>query len=403
MAFTVRLKYVFGTLILIMLMLGLTASIATDSISRFYVESVRSMGNKAQFQKLMVTVTTARAEMWNSVSNPTQQQWDKLDQSLHRMKTIYGNLLIRVAEPARRDALEKIGDLINSYDLSIHEVENFLQTDTSKDQKKLYGLISKADELSEKMLIIGDDIEASYEQTRKTNISAYEKFTKWLYIVSAIICFMAVTFVVLFKRHYKWRLLPVMHRKAVRLFRRNARQVAAVPASKRRSGEKNGRAHKTNLSKLSVAAHKIDDIVRVISAVTAQTNLVALNATLEASKAEQSGKGFDAVSGEVKNLAKHTTRATDQITKQIEAVQQSADNAVSAISSVCGAIEKMQTLTLTPTCGVAGKRVSGTAEAPMPEAQAVAAAEAAVAAVIEEDGDETHEAKPATPEKADQA
>lgn len=141
----------------------------------------------------------------------------------------------------------------------------------------------------------------------------------------------------------------------------------------------------------------------MINAVTVRTNLVALNATLEASKAEQSGKGFGAVSGEVKNLAQQTEQATKQITRQIEAVQKTADNAVSAISSVCGAIEKMQTLTLTPTCGVAGKRVSGTAEAPMPETHAVAAAEAAVAAVIEEDGDETHEAKPATPEKADQA
>ncbi len=106
-------------------------------------------------------------------------------------------------------------------------------------------------------------------------------------------------------------------------------------------------AQSTNqdIAGLAQAARKIDDVVKLIQSVAGQTNLLALNATIEAARAGAAGKGFSVVASEVKALAVQTAKATDDIAKQISAVQGSTRSAVSAIGSVAGKMQEIRQFT----------------------------------------------------------
>lgn len=92
---------------------------------------------------------------------------------------------------------------------------------------------------------------------------------------------------------------------------------------------------------LSEAARQISEVVTLIQDVAEQTNLLALNATIEAARAGEAGKGFAVVASEVKELANQTARATEQIGQQIQAVQSSTDEAVSAIREVTSTVAEI--------------------------------------------------------------
>jgi methyl-accepting chemotaxis protein len=100
-------------------------------------------------------------------------------------------------------------------------------------------------------------------------------------------------------------------------------------------------AQSTNeeISGLAQAAQKIGDVVKLIRAIAEQTNLLALNATIEAARAGEAGKGFAVVASEVKSLAVQTAKATEEIAGQIAAVQTSSGGAVDAIRRIA---ERMQ-------------------------------------------------------------
>ena len=95
------------------------------------------------------------------------------------------------------------------------------------------------------------------------------------------------------------------------------------------------------VSGLSEAAGRIGDVVRLISDIAGRTNLLALNATIEAARAGEAGKGFAVVASEVKTLATQTARATQDIGAQIAAMQQATGQAVTALRSIGGTIQRM--------------------------------------------------------------
>lgn len=93
--------------------------------------------------------------------------------------------------------------------------------------------------------------------------------------------------------------------------------------------------------KLGTSSQEIGDVIKVISSIAQQTNLLALNATIEAARAGEAGKGFAVVANEVKELAKQTAKATEDITNRIGAIQTDTKGAVEAIGGISNAVEKL--------------------------------------------------------------
>lgn len=102
-------------------------------------------------------------------------------------------------------------------------------------------------------------------------------------------------------------------------------------------------ANQTNaeVQGLALAAQKIGDVVKLISEIAAQTNLLALNATIEAARAGEAGRGFAVVASEVKALASQTSKATDEISAQVGAIQSATRTSVEAIDGITRTIGKV--------------------------------------------------------------
>jgi methyl-accepting chemotaxis protein len=108
-------------------------------------------------------------------------------------------------------------------------------------------------------------------------------------------------------------------------------------------------ARKTNhrVSELSRAAARIGDVVELINTIAEQTNLLALNATIEAARAGEAGRGFAVVASEVKALAEQTAKATGEIGQQITGIQAATQESVGAIEEIRATIEKLSEISST--------------------------------------------------------
>jgi methyl-accepting chemotaxis protein len=95
---------------------------------------------------------------------------------------------------------------------------------------------------------------------------------------------------------------------------------------------------------LAESAGRIGEVVKLISDIAEQTNLLALNATIEAARAGEAGKGFAVVASEVKSLATQTAKATEDIAAQIAAIQRVTQDAVEAIRRIGGTIGEVSTV-----------------------------------------------------------
>jgi methyl-accepting chemotaxis protein len=118
---------------------------------------------------------------------------------------------------------------------------------------------------------------------------------------------------------------------------KNATEAARV------AGEAVATAESANqtVSRLGDSSVEIGKVIEVITSIAQQTNLLALNATIEAARAGEAGKGFAVVANEVKELAKQTAKATEEIKQKITVIRENTSGAVEAIGGIKGVIDKI--------------------------------------------------------------
>ena len=118
---------------------------------------------------------------------------------------------------------------------------------------------------------------------------------------------------------------------------KNATEAAKVASTAVRAAE----TANNTVSKLGESSAEIGQVIKVITSIAQQTNLLALNATIEAARAGEAGKGFAVVANEVKELAKKTAKATEDISRKIEAIQIDAKAAVASIGTISEVINEI--------------------------------------------------------------
>jgi methyl-accepting chemotaxis protein len=124
---------------------------------------------------------------------------------------------------------------------------------------------------------------------------------------------------------------------SIREIAKNASEAARVAQSAVSLAGATGAA----MSKLGESSAEIGKVIKVITGIAEQTNLLALNATIEAARAGEAGKGFAVVANEVKELAKETAKATEDIRKKIETIQQDTRGAVARIGEITEVIGRV--------------------------------------------------------------
>ena len=124
---------------------------------------------------------------------------------------------------------------------------------------------------------------------------------------------------------------------------KNATDAARVATSAVKVAE----ATNATIAKLGESSTEIGNVIKVITSIAQQTNLLALNATIEAARAGEAGKGFAVVANEVKELAKETAKATEDISHKIEAIQNDTRGAITAIDEISAVIHQINDISST--------------------------------------------------------
>lgn len=115
----------------------------------------------------------------------------------------------------------------------------------------------------------------------------------------------------------------------------------------------------TTISALSDSAEQVGQIVELIQTIAQRTNLLALNASIEAARGGEAGRGFAVVASEVKELATQTSRATEQVAEQIRAMQDTTGASVNALRAIAGQVKELESTAVSIASAVDQQSVAG--------------------------------------------
>ena len=137
-----------------------------------------------------------------------------------------------------------------------------------------------------------------------------------------------------------------------------SRQASSSAELARKAADAAGEAD-TTMTALSVSAEQVGQIVELIQSIAHRTNLLALNASIEAARGGEAGRGFAVVASEVKELASQTSKATEDVARQIGNMQESTIASVDALRSIGSQIQKLETTAVSIATAVDQQAVAG--------------------------------------------
>ncbi|MGB7418991.1 MAG: methyl-accepting chemotaxis protein [Erythrobacter sp.] len=134
---------------------------------------------------------------------------------------------------------------------------------------------------------------------------------------------------------------------------------AASSAELARKATLSANAADETISALSESAQQVGQIVELIQTIAQRTNLLALNASIEAARGGEAGRGFAVVASEVKELAMQTSRATEQVAEQIRTMQDTTGDSVGALKSIAQQVQQLETTAVSIASAVDQQSVAG--------------------------------------------
>jgi methyl-accepting chemotaxis protein len=134
---------------------------------------------------------------------------------------------------------------------------------------------------------------------------------------------------------------------------------AASSAQLAREASLSAREADSTIGALAHSADEVGQIVELIRTIAQRTNLLALNASIEAARGGEAGRGFAVVASEVKELANQTARATEQVSEQIRAMQSTTGASVAVLRTIAAQIESLETTAISIASAVDQQSVAG--------------------------------------------